>query len=611
MSIKMDPGVIRPATVLIKRSYRSLPVWSAVTLLLLAGTAVGGTRPADGIGNPMQQLPELPNLHAQRTYNPALLVLWRSALRQRIPEVISKTCSAIDVAAVHKVPNLPLLIPALEHLAVDKTMSLPVRLSVVQSLATLRNDQTESFLTSLDSARHSPFALELDPVLAQWRSRIMPAIWQSRLHSPAVSLPVQVSAARALGAAHDASAAPILKQIVGNPARPFSLRLAAAGSLAILRSSGLAKLGLHILKTQGHQRTQRLLVCTELSAASSVLQRRMLQTLALDSNSAVAAIAWRALLRHDVQRLEPLAFKMDKNADPTIRLLVARAWRHIGGTRSIQGLAELLNDPRRSIRWYARAALITLGASPSDRGVVIHACRSVIYGHHPRAIRQACLVLGRLDDKASAPEFVSLLSSGSQAVRLGAVVAIRRVAVAATLPPLLVFVEKTAKNSQYVAGHLAKDGNAAQFNADNLQLSQAFQFFGLMHYRPALPVMIPCIPKHSPYGIMAREAAIWAIGMIDDGQSHPRLAKELAGRLDDMALPFPEFEPVRKMAAITLGRLQARAQLTDLRASFSTSDIGHVSLACRWAINKITGKMPPLPHISRTFQTGFLMPLGH
>ncbi|MGC8624810.1 MAG: HEAT repeat domain-containing protein [Phycisphaerae bacterium] len=611
MSIGIALGAMRPATVLIKRRCRLLLPWSACALIMLAGTVASATVPTNGIGNPMQHLPELQHLQTRTIYNPALIRLWYSALQQNIPEVISKTCSAISVAAVHRVPNLSMLIPPLEHLAVSKTVSLPVRISVVKALATIRDRHSESFLARLDAATRSPFALELDPVLARWKSAYMPMIWLRRLELGAAAIPVQVAAAHALGRVDAKSADTVLKQIVSNTARPFSLRLAAAKSLAILRPSGLAALGVYILKTQGRGRTQRLLVSTVVSAADSVLQRQMARTFATDSNSAVAAIAWRALLRHDVAVLRPLAFKMSKNADPTIRLLVARTWRHLGGKKSIQGLAELLNDPRRPIRWYARAALSALGAAPSSRRVVIHACRSVIHGQQPRAIRQACLVLSRLDDKASAKDFVSLLSSGNQAVRLGAVVAIRRVAVRTTLPQLLVFVKKTATNSRYAFGHIAKPGYLPQFDADSLELSQSFQFFGLMRYRPALPVMVPCIPKHAPYGIAAREAAIWAIGMIDDGQSHPRLAKELAGRLDDMALPFPEFEPVRKMAAISLGRLQARAQLTDLKASFSTRDIGHISLACRWAIEKLTGKVLPLPHSSRTFQTGFLMPLGH
>ncbi len=589
-------------------------------LLVLAGTTAHAAAPDNGIGNPMLHIPHLPQLHVRMTYNPALLKLWQAALQQNIPEVISKTCTAIDTAARKKVPDLQTLIPSLEHLASSKTMPLSVRISVVKTLADLADRQSVPLLVHLDASKHAAFALELDGILAHWKIAPMRTLWLNRL-KPGTPLQLQVSAAKALGLAHFRSADAALKKILINDHRPISLRLAAADSLAMLHPAGLANMAAQVLKTQGAGLTQRLIACQTISAANSPAQRKMLLTFAVDPNSAVAAIAWRSLLKHDVHSLQGITTKMSFNADPTIRQLVVRAWRHIGGVKSIRGLSILLQDPRRPIRWYARDALIRLAAQAGSRFTVIHDCRAVIHGTQPLVIRQACLVLGKLDDKASAEDFLSLLSSKSQAVRLGAVVALRRVAVRNTLPGVLAFAEKTAQNSRKSSAHLmgppavGTHPDLAAFEshraADSLQLSQAFQFFGLMRYRPALPVMIACIPKHAPYGVDARQAAIWAIGMIDNGQSHPRLAEELAGRLDDMQMPMPEFEQVREMSALTLGRIKAHKHLTDLKASYITENIGPLSLACRWAIGKLTGKLPPLPHASRTFQTGFLLPLGH
>ena len=36
------------------------------------------------------------------------------------------------------------------------------------------------------------------------------------------------------------------------------------------------------------------------------------------------------------------------------------------------------------------------------------------------------------------------------------------------------------------------------------------------------------------------------------------MASDLAGRLDDMEMPIPEFEQVREMSAITLGRIKPK-----------------------------------------------------
>ena len=611
MSIRMGDMFMKQAlTAAAQRSCRKIPHAAGVILLGFSCAGAQAAAVTNGIGNPMLHLPQLPRLHVQMTYNPQLTKLWHSALQQNIPEVIAKTCVTIRAAEKNKVPDLHVLVPSLEHLAVSKAVPLTVRTSVVRALAEIADKHTQSLLVHLDSSAPSAFAPVLDPLLATWRTVSMPGIWMARLKAPAAALQVKVSAAKALGAARDHQADAPLKKVVRNAGEPLALRFAAAKSLARLRAKGLSSLSRSVLKTQGRSVPQRLLCCTMLSSANTAAQRKMLLAFAGDSNSAVAAIAWRALIKTHVNDLQTLTSHMSGNADPTIRLLVAKAWRRIGGDKSIRCLGATLNDQRRPVRWYARDALIFLASQAQSRSFVVHTCRRIIHGTDPRAIRQACLVLGKLDDKTSAGDFVSLLSNKSPAVRLGAVVALRRVAVRGTLSAALKFAQSTSKNSQFASAHLTKPGYAAALNDDNLQLSQAFQFFGLMRYAPALSVMIPCIPKHAPYGVEARQAAIWAIGMIDNGQSHPRLAKELAGRLDDMEMPIPEFEQVREMSAITLGRIHAKAHLTDLNASYNAHDLGSVSLACRWAIGKITGKLPPLPHAASVFQAGFLVPLS-
>lgn len=611
MSIRMGDVFMKQAlTALSKRSCRKVLHTTVPLILGFAAAGAQAAQPTNGIGNPMLHNPQLPHLQVQMTYNPQLTKLWYQALQQDFPEVISKTCEALCVAVKNKVPDIQSLVPLLEHQAVSKAVPAGVRTSVAKTLAFMGDRHTESFLAHLDASAPHAFALVLDPILARWHNASMGGVWLARLKSSATTPQIRASAARALGVMRDYRAETLLKKIVVNAESPLILRFAAAKSLAMLDARGLVAVSKKLLEVHRHLIVTRLLCADALSAANGTAQRKILLTLAADHNSAVAAIAWRALIIHDVNSLQPLTEPMSRNADPTIRMLVARAWRCIGGNKSITGLGATLNDRRRPIRWYARDALIFLGSESGSRSAVINTCRTIIRGHEPRAIRQACLVLGKLDDKASAQDFVSLLDNKSQAVRLGAVVALRRVAVRNTLPKVLIFAENTAKSSQFASANLRKAGFAALRNDDNLQLSQAFQFFGLMHYRPALPVLIPCIPKNAPYGVEARQAAIWAIGMIDDGQSHPRLANELAGRLDDMEMPIPEFEQVRQMSAITLGRIKSKAHLTDLNASFSSDDIGSLSLACRWAIGQITGKVPPLPHATSLFQTGFLVPLS-
>ena len=142
------------------------------------------------------------------------------------------------------------------------------------------------------------------------------------------------------------------------------------------------------------------------------------------------------------------------------------------------------------------------------------------------------------------------------------------------------------------------------------ETTQLMMAMGDMDYRPAEPLMRRYIPKGS-FDVMARAAAIWALGKLREGRADSTLVTLLEGRLADIHPPVPEMEEVRRFSAIALGRMQDAAPLETLH-SFLEMEQTNVEIggACRWAIIQITGEqLPPL----RPFdvdQTGwFLKPL--
>jgi hypothetical protein len=146
------------------------------------------------------------------------------------------------------------------------------------------------------------------------------------------------------------------------------------------------------------------------------------------------------------------------------------------------------------------------------------------------------------------------------------------------------------------------------------QLAQLNQFLGRRKYAPADAVLREFIPKMLNLAYPeSRAAAVWALGPIHEGKADPALAGALVARLNDV---FPNKPPdsdlVRRMAAVTLGRMNAKEALPSLRRFFSSRKptLDPVNNACGWAIERITGEAvpPPTPIVRRVQADLFLIP---
>jgi len=115
----------------------------------------------------------------------------------------------------------------------------------------------------------------------------------------------------------------------------------------------------------------------------------------------------------------------------------------------------------------------------------------------------------------------------------------------------------------------------------------------------------------NPAGPEARAAAVWALGLLHEGKPVPELATVLMGRLTAVR-PFDiEDDRVRRMAAVTLGRMKAGDTLPSLREFYRAGvpSLNPVSRACGWAIEEMTGeKMTPPGVVEVVERDWFLAP---
>ena len=134
---------------------------------------------------------------------------------------------------------------------------------------------------------------------------------------------------------------------------------------------------------------------------------------------------------------------------------------------------------------------------------------------------------------------------------------------------------------------------------------------GEMKYRKAIPTLVQLIPQFGPFATRSREAAIWALGKIYAGHADPRIARQLLSRLNDAYRLPPEEDGVRAMAAIALARMGYKPALSSIKAFAEAPGTPRSTLACIWAVRKLSGRIYPLPTNHEIIPRGFIQPYPH
>lgn len=586
---------------------QTLLTTGAVVLLLAGGKASAMIHAGNGIDQPMDHQPRLPTLKKAETYDPVYLSLWREALAQPSVQVRCHVCEALAQAGRVGFPGLNTLATSLENLAAGRHVKSVLRQSAVRALAAINNPSAAAALLQADKLGGVDVALVANPALVRWHYKPAVKWWRSQLLSRQVEAPVEVSAITSIMKMRDVRAVSRLRQLVLNEANDIRVRVAAAKALAYLHAKGVAGMAKKIL-TMHPEPEAELLAVFLTSGGHSAAQQNILANLAGNEHAAVQVIAVRCLLRVNWRELSPDTQALANGRNSTLRLLAARLARR---GMNVAVLEKLLNDARRSVRWYARAALVQLGRQTSLAAPIEQDLMKLADSNQRLQQRQAALALGMLDYKPAAGILLRLLRERLHpGVRLGALVALRRLAVPGTLAPLLVYAKHVAATSRRMADPKMSVQPAARktFQTCGAELAQLLQLFGKCGYRPASALLEKFIPKHSPYASVARAGAIWALGKIYAGDKTSPLVGLFQGRLADQSLMDPEYPAVRRMSAISLARLRSKASLSELRGFFGEEPTSHIGLACRWAIGKLTGKMPVRPMIQVEFRNDFIAP---
>jgi hypothetical protein len=563
---------------------------------------LGCARADDLIDSPMYKSPELPVAPREEIIFPEKAVdLWLKALERPEADIKCKAADAIMIAQRRGVKGLERTIAPLTA-ALDRAEQHPdVRLAVARTLIALDAKSAAASLLQQAKTGNQQMRDLVEPALSRWKYEPAYAFWLERLRDPG-SLPRGlIRTMRYLGEAREARAADRLLELVRSD-QSVSVRVEAALALGQIKTEGLEKVAESLVAS----RDVPLRI-----AASGLLARHqskdavaILLKLTQDAEPAVVAPAAGRLVEIDPDSLIPSLEKLLGNADAKVRSQAVRVLALRPTETHLQLLADQLDDLHPDVRREARQFLKGLSAKADLRAGVIAQGMRLLNGGTWRAMEQATILLTQLDHKPAAARLVELLPHECGEVFLTAAWGLRKLAVPESLPGIVRYINAEESNP-------SRKGDL--FTLTDHQLSQLHQLLGLQKYKNADSALRRYVPRR-PNEVWpeARASAIWALGMIYEGKQPAGVVSILEARLNDtMQLPL-EDDRIRRMAAISLGRMKAQSALPSLeKNSFDRQPpTDSVQTACHWAIEKLTGEPPVAPKvIQKVDRDWFLVPM--
>lgn len=547
----------------------------------------------------MYQDPALPVPQRHLVLPERLRLPWMAALDRPEVEVRRLTIDSIAMAHELGMQNWDAVVGPLIQILQEEANDPTIRRAAAKTLVTLEAKQEAETLLGAAQGTHLGIAQVVEPALARWDYAPAKQVWLKRLDEPQVPRARLMLAIDALGVCQEARAAEALLSIIQETTRPATVRLAAARAAARLNTSQGVQIAEGLAKEVSL--VERLLAVNLLAHSQDELTITVLKQLATDEAEAVAGAALRRLYELSPVHVYPFVEDSIRRPDVNVRRVVAEALVHQATPESLETLSLLLGDHNPGLRRYCSNSMIALGQNEALNESVVQVIEQTLAQDDWRTLEQSAFVVGSLDIESTGPRLLELLNHRRHEVQGTSAWALRKISVPKLFPAML---EHAETQFQLVL----KGSKKANIYWDT-QVSQIVQAFGEVRYREAEPLMRQLVKKRMEVlYTQSRVAGIWSLGYLYENKAPKALAKELGERLADIESMTPEFDPLRRVCAVSLGRMNAESELPLLR-SFCI-DRGTVGSACRWAVGKLTNtEVEPIPDATVDHVDWFLTPL--
>lgn len=530
------------------------------------------------LSDPPVEIPE-----TTKTLPPKIVEFWRAQLESANPDHLLSAVVDIRTAANHGFDSVAAAAPVLQKLLQDEGHSDLLRTQTARTLIALDAREAAAELFAASQTLGTVARQMIEPALAEWDHKPIREAWRKRLSEEATPLRELVLACRGVGRTRDEPSLGTLMGIVHDPLRPRSVRLAAARAAGMIAANGLEEDAEKLLAGTEPPLINRLCAAALLQRHSSEPAQRLLERLFQDPSGPVAGAAISRLFAID--KSLPLKLKDEawRHPDVQVRRTIAEAYIAQKTNEHFAELTRHLTDRDPGLRGRITAALLDAVKNQEFATAITEGVRKMLHADDWRGQEQACLIFGQIDEEPAAKRFVELLSVERPEVQIAAAWALRKVAVKEMLPAML--RQATRQTQQPRGDDLA---------VVDRQVAHLFEAFAVMKHRPAIPLLRSQVPKQITHRRLSRGAAVWALGHLLAEDKDESLAAALMSRVqDDGGMP-PEIEIVRRMSAISLGRMKAASQLNALKKKL-TPETRHdpAAYSMQWAIRQISGESIP------------------
>ncbi len=571
---------------------------------------------------PMNRFPVLEQREHIQRFDPRLLDLWLAALDQ--PDANTRR-QAVDAMARAHAMGMSMIDERagnrMIHLLRSNAEHDAVRFAAAKALGTIGVERAADIM--LDRNRRDGVAMVLltDPALARWRHQASINMWIQRLEDPQTSKAVLTSAMRSLGEVNTAEAARPLRQIVSDRGRDQAVRLVAARALGAVQKSGLEPLAIAPLNDTSPTIADRLISATLLRHHGSAEADRILLNLIDDTEPAVVSVAALSLLQRNSARLWPHVETLCGSPDAHVRTLALQVLEAHPSEEAVIQLVLLLHDPNPALRAAARSLLHRADRQSDLSDAVRRELMTVLRGNQYHGVRQAAVLLGRLQHAPAREKLLELLTAPRHPTRLCAIVGLRWLGDRSTLP--IVFDRLRSLAQAWAKAR--NDPSKVRRLGYIPEMAQLIQMLGVHRYEneKADRFLRQFISRNSNFFTPeVRGAAIWTLGRLYEDEPDNELAMRLLQRILDAGYRFQEHHYVRQQSAIALGMMDA-GKISVPGRTATVQDVLHMAardqvhdegmvLACRWSLQRMSDASPaPLRPSFAIQYPWFLAPVGN
>lgn len=533
------------------------------------------------------------------TLNPELLPLWKSAMAR--PESELKRQVADSIAIAHRLGHegMKEAIPELTALIKEEKIHPATRQAAANSLIILDSRGSAAALMAASQSGNKDLRQLVEPALARWNVEAMRPIWRQRIKSINSPRRDLILAIDGLGEQRDATALDDLLSLAMTAENPSDVRLAAARAAGRITDQGLESRTEQLLARSPNGIAERLCGAALIAKHRSDQAVTILQKLGTDTEPAVAGDALRSLFAFDPKLVLPLAEASFQNADANVRRVAIQTYVTLPTPDRLQSLSLRLNDPHPELRGLVRESFYALSKDAALDPVIRQSSIAILEGKDWRGQEQAAMLLAALDEKRISPRLLVLLDSPRPEVEVASAWGLKTLNISSLTVPILAYIQQRTEK------------DAAYLPSTDHQVAHLFEFLGRQKMSEAIPLMETYVPKRGKYGEFSRAAAVWSLGLIQEGTANDPLAATLMQRVQDVAGMPPEFLEVRRASSLTLGRLRAKSQLAALKLFVGdTIDNEVIELSIGWSIQQISGEQMPMVPFSSVSRTGwFLEPI--